>query len=63
MMKKMVVSIALAALAFAGANAYAGLGSVISSFPLAGTIMAHGVAWNGQYLAVTNYHASGDRTW
>ncbi len=63
MTKKLRVFLTLAAVASAAASAYAGLGSVISSFPLAGTIMAHGVAWNGEYLAVTNYHASGDRTW
>ena len=52
-----------AAAALAAAGAYAGIGSVISSFPITGNIMAHGVAWNGQYLAVTNYHGSGDRMW
>jgi hypothetical protein len=62
MMKKLVVAFTLAALVAAGA-ANAGLGDVISSFPLTGIIMAHAVAWNGQYLAVTNYHYSGDRMW
>lgn len=62
-MRKEVVSTALAVLALACGGAYAGLGSVISSFPIAEYIMAHGVAWNGQYLAVTNYHYSGDRMW
>ncbi|UCH78725.1 MAG: hypothetical protein JSU81_01885 [Candidatus Coatesbacteria bacterium] len=60
MMRKFAVAITL--LAAAGA-AYAGLGSVISSFPLTGSIMAHGVAWNGTYLAVTDYHYGGSRMW
>jgi hypothetical protein len=62
MMKKLVLSLALAAAVAAGV-ARAELGSIISSFPLGGYIMAHAVAWNGRYLAVTNYHYSGDRMW
>jgi hypothetical protein len=62
MMKKLAVGFTFATLA-AAAAAHAALGDIISSFPLTEPVMAHGVAWNGQYLAVTNYHASSDRMW
>ena len=62
-MKRGSLVLLVAAAALAAAGAYAGIGSVISSFPITGNIMAHGVAWNGQYLAVTNYHGAGDRMW
>jgi hypothetical protein len=62
MMRKLVVGFALAALVAAGA-ANAALGDIISSFLLPEPVMAHAVAWNGQYLAVTNYHYSSDRMW
>jgi hypothetical protein len=61
-MKNLVVFLTIVGVSLA-ACAFAALGDVISSFPLTGTIMAHAVAWNGEYLAVTNYHYSGDRMW
>ncbi|NIT36063.1 MAG: hypothetical protein GTN49_06135 [candidate division Zixibacteria bacterium] len=61
MMKKLFVGFALVGVF--GACAFAALGDVISSFPITGNIMAHGVAWNGQYLAVTDFHYAGSRMW
>jgi len=47
----------------AAAPAFAGFGSVVSSFRKTDNITSRGLAWDGRYLVTSNMCLSGDKKW